>query len=369
MDTRTDRTEETQMESTSPDAANVADSSPSSSPIIETFDLGFPWPTIDPFIVTVHHVDHFPAGNPEMGPATTNGVRGRDEKPSVGSWGWYYGDVVPGFPRHPHRGFETVTFVRRGTIDHADSLGATARYGSGDVQWLTAGRGIQHAEMMPLLDERDPNPLELFQIWLNLPAADKMADPSFTMLWSEALPRTQLKDDNGRLTEVTIVAGQFGDVLALSAPVHSWASRSEAEVAIWQFVAEASSTWSLPPTAQTETVRTMYVVEGSVEIAGTIFEAPVGVVLDGRETVEVTAGSRGAETLILQGRSIGEPVAMGGPFVMNEPAEIDEAYRDYRRTSFGGWPWPTDAPVHPREAQRFAKHPDGKAEFPEGDPR
>ena len=91
----------------------------------------------------------------------------------------YHGDVVPGFPRHPHRGFETVTVVRDGLVDHADSLGAAARYGRGDVQWLTAGSGINHAEMFPLLDENQPNPIDFLQIWLNLPKAKKMVEPRF----------------------------------------------------------------------------------------------------------------------------------------------------------------------------------------------
>ncbi len=81
----------------------------------------------------------------------------------------YHGDVVPGFPQHPHRGFETVSVVRQGYIDHSDSLGATARYGGGDVQWLTTGSGVQHAEMFPLIHEHEGNTMELFQIWLNLP--------------------------------------------------------------------------------------------------------------------------------------------------------------------------------------------------------
>jgi len=89
---------------------------------------------------------------------------------------------VPGFPQHPHRGFETVTIMRSGFIDHSDSLGATARFGAGDVQWLTAGEGIVHCEMFPLLERDKPNPLELFQIWLNLPSADKLVAPHFAML-------------------------------------------------------------------------------------------------------------------------------------------------------------------------------------------
>ena len=118
---------------------------------------------------------------------------------------------MPGFPSHPHRGFETVTFVRRGLIDHSDSLGAAARFGRGDVQWLTAGNGIVHAEMFPLLDEDGPNPLELFQIWLNLPAADKMAEPHFAMLWAEDTPTLRHVDDDGRATEVTVIAGALGE--------------------------------------------------------------------------------------------------------------------------------------------------------------
>jgi len=119
----------------------------------------------------------------------------------------YHGEDVPGFPGHPHRGFETVTVMCRGLVDHADSLGATARYGDGDVQWLTTGRGIVHSEMFPLLREDQGNPAELFQIWLNLPAASKMAEPAFTMFWSDRVPELVAADDAGRRSVVRVVAG------------------------------------------------------------------------------------------------------------------------------------------------------------------
>ncbi|MGO9028172.1 MAG: pirin family protein [Acidimicrobiales bacterium] len=314
----------------------------------------------------VHHLDHYPPGNPEMGPATTEGKR-RDADPSTPGWGMYYGSVVPGFPQHPHRGFETVTFVRTGAVDHSDSLGATARYGAGDVQWLTAGSGIQHAEMFPLRDPSGPNTLDMFQIWLNLPAADKMVEPYITMFWREDLPSMVVKDDAGRSTQVIIVAGAFEDVAPLAAPPDSLASKSEAEVAIWQVLAEPSAQWTLPPTTQAETVRTLYLFEGSVEIGGRTLDAPVGVVLRSDTPVAVSAGLDGAQALILQGRPIGEPVAMVGPFVMNSRAEIEEAYRDYHRTGFGGWAWPSSDPVHPRSTPRFAHHPDARTEYPEGE--
>ncbi|HEY6079380.1 MAG TPA: pirin family protein, partial [Polyangiaceae bacterium] len=139
-----------------------------------TEPLGFQWKVLDPFLFCVHHDDPYPSGNAELGPAASLSGRnlGQDFD-SANGWRMYHGQVVPGFPSHPHRGFETVTVVRRGLVDHSDSLGAAARYGGGDVQWLTAGKGIVHAEMFPLLERASPNPLELFQIWLNLPARDK----------------------------------------------------------------------------------------------------------------------------------------------------------------------------------------------------
>jgi len=125
-----------------------------------------PWQTLDPFLFCMHHDDRYPAGNGAYGPARAM-LAGR----SIGQdfsgrdgWNMYHGTTVPGFPQHPHRGFETVTVVRRGLLDHSDSLGAAARYGEGDLQWLTAGQGVVHAEMFPLLQTEAANPVELFMV-------------------------------------------------------------------------------------------------------------------------------------------------------------------------------------------------------------
>src|SRR5690606_30053111 len=187
---------------------------PAIDAVLATEPLGAPpWPTLDPFLFCVHHDDRYPAGNERFGPAASLAGRniGMDFEGKDG-WRMYHGDVVPGFPAHPHRGFETVTVVRRGLLDHSDSLGAAARYGGGDVQWLTAGAGILHAEMFPLLEREGPNPVELFQIWLNLPRADKFAEPHFAMLWSETVPRLVEEDASGNPTEITVIAGRFRDV-------------------------------------------------------------------------------------------------------------------------------------------------------------
>src|SRR6185436_8391472 len=190
--------------------------------IIETLRLGFPWATVDPFLFCVHHVDAYPAGNEQLGPAASLAGRelGMDFEGKDG-WRMYHGSVVPGFPGHPHRGFETVTIVRRGVIDHSDSLGATARFGGGDVQWVTAGRGIVHSEMFPLLQQREENPLELFQIWLNLPQRSKMAQPHFTMFWSGDVPR--IARDGA---EVAVIAGRYADVQPPAPPPDSWAAQA-----------------------------------------------------------------------------------------------------------------------------------------------
>ncbi len=330
------------------------------SPVRETVELGARWPTIDPFLFCAHHDDDYPAGNDHYAPAVSVDDRdlGMDFSGQDG-WSMYHGLDVPGFPQHPHRGFETVTFVRTGVIDHSDSLGATARFGRGDVQWLTAGRGIQHSEMFPLLDREQRNPLELFQIWLNLPASQKMVDPYFTMLWSDTLPVVR---ENG--ATITVIAGALRGSDVPAPPPDSYAARADADIAIWHIEIEPGASWELPPAAGSETVRVLYVFEGdTVRIADTEVRNDTGVVVESDVPVLLTAGAERVDILLLQGRPLGEPVSQYGPFVMNTRAEIEQAFRDYEATKFGGWPWQNEAPDHGTEP-RFARHPDGRVERP-----
>jgi redox-sensitive bicupin YhaK (pirin superfamily) len=342
------------------------------SPVIQTVPLGFQWPTIDPFLFCVHHLDHYPAGTADLSPSASLEGRsiGNDFEP-VDGWRMYHGRTVPGFPAHPHRGFETITFVRRGLVDHADSLGAAARYGRGDVQWLTAGSGIQHAEMFPLVDRDGPNTTELFQIWMNLPAVDKMVDPHFTMLWDHAIPRHDVIDDAGRRVEITVIAGELAGHVPPAPPPQSWASRTDTDVALWHAVFEPGAKWTMPAARSRDTVRVVYLFDGdAVTIAATLagaagegatIEGSTGAVVDSQQAVTLTASGH-AELLVMQGRPIGEPVAQQGPFVMNTQAEIAQAFADYRRTQFGGWPWDRDDPTHGAGSARFARHADGRVE-------
>lgn len=278
----------------------------------------------------------------------------------------YHGKVVPGFPVHPHRGFETITVVRQGFIDHADSIGAAGRYGQGDVQWMTAGRGVQHSEMFPLLHQEADNPVELFQIWLNLPRVSKLAAPYFTMFWREKIPRIAV--DNGR-AHLTLIAGRFcetnaRETTALAAPPDSWASNPKSEIGVYLIELQKGGSLTLPPTRES-VGRALYFFSGSsLMINNEPLVASTGVFLDSQKEARLTTATGNAHVLVLQARAIGEPVVQRGPFVMTSQEEIIQTFQDYDRTHFGGWSWGRHDMVHGPKIERFAIYPDGRRETP-----
>lgn len=321
------------------------------------FPLDMHWPTVDPFLFCAHHHDRYPSGGPGLGvdPSRLGGRRLGADFSGLDGWSMYHGTTVPGFPQHPHRGFETVSFLRAGYVDHSDSLGATARFGPGDVQWMSAGAGVQHAEMFPLLGtEGEANELEMFQIWVNLPRSAKMAQPAFEMLWAEAIPLVDVADG----AQVLVLAGSFDGHTPPSPPPNSWADDPANDVNIWHIDLTGEARVELPPAAS-GSQRTVYVYEGDgVTIDGSALNAGHGAATDPTRALTVT-GARDARLMLLQGRPIAEPVAQYGPFVMNETAEVQQAFADYQNTQFGGWPWPVPDPHHPADAGRFARMPDG----------
>jgi redox-sensitive bicupin YhaK (pirin superfamily) len=385
------------------------------SSIISTARLGFPFATDSPFLFAVYHLDKYPAGNADMG-VDAGLLRGHSIGADFGhasGWNMYHGsEGVPGFPKHPHRGFETITVTRRGIIDHTDSLGNGGRFGYGDVQWMTAGKGISHAEMFPLLSrEADQNVNEMFQIWINLPRASKMAEPSFKMLWSEDLPR---KQEAG--SDVVLVAGALpGFATPGTPPPDSYAAaKNNADVLVVTVKLDAGARWTLPAfsaaapdesslsgksigelkaliigaglshadcTEKSELLgrakealakgdpsrplhRNVYFYSGdAVTVDGKRFTSSSKIKVKPEVAIEIEAPAEApAEVLILQGRDIGEPVVQHGPFVGNTQQDIMQAFTDYQRTGFGSWPWESECLVFPRERQRFAKYPDGTLE-------
>lgn len=333
--------------------------------IINIKPLGFMWETIDPFLFCVHHLDNYPAGNEKMGPAASLAGRNLGQDFTIrDGWRMYHGHEIPGFPAHPHRGFETVTVVLNGFVDHSDSHGAAGRYGNGDVQWMTAGSGLQHCEMFPLIQKDKGNPLELFQIWINLPQEKKFAAPHFKMLWAEEIPVVKKKDESGKTSEIILVAGRLEEVSAPAPAPDSWAADSDNEVAIWKIKIEKGGKWVLPA-ASSQVRRTIYFYKGStITLAGYEVKSYQSVELLSDMDIIIEAVNEDAFLLLLQGMPIAEPVAQYGPFVMNTQAEIQQAFRDYRETQFGGWPWEKYDHVHPRTRGRFAKYANGKEETP-----
>ncbi|MFM2393671.1 MAG: hypothetical protein RLZZ546_1653 [Bacteroidota bacterium] len=332
--------------------------------IIELKPMGFMWDTYDPFLFCVHHEDKFPAGNGEMGPDTSH-FEGRsigDDFIIKDGWRMYHGTAVPGFPGHPHRGFETITVVREGVVDHADSMGASGRYGQGDVQWMTAGNGVQHSEMFPLIHDDKENPLELFQIWLNLPSKNKMVAPHFKMLWGSKIPKITCKDGQNKACYIEVIAGNILDHIAPAPPPDSWAADPSNEVAIFNIKMDANATFNLPK-ASLGVNRVIYFYEGDTlmidnEKISNYHSAKV----NPTEDLLLVNGNKESKILVLQGRPINETVIQYGPFVMNSKAEIQEAFEDYHKTKFGGWPWSRYDQVHDKSSGRFAKHADGTFE-------
>ncbi len=326
--------------------------------------LGFAWQTNNPFLFCVHHLDNFPPGNDQLGPnASLEGRNLGQDFTLKDGWRMYHGERVPGFPAHPHRGFETVTVVLQGFVDHSDSHGAAGRYGNGDVQWMTAGSGLQHSEMFPLLNKTEKNPYELFQIWLNLPKSNKFCKPHFKMLWNEEIPFYKEQDNKGKSIEVRIIAGGIGDVVAPPPAPDSWAADEKNEVAIWLVKLEDNAEWRLPP-ASFGINRSLYFYKGSsLEIAGINLESYHSVDLLADQNVLIKNGDKDAYILLLQGKAIDEPVVQYGPFVMNSREEIQKAFDDFRKTQFGGWPWKRFDNVHPKDKGRFARYADGKEEI------
>ncbi|MGQ9365625.1 pirin family protein [Azospirillum sp. ST 5-10] len=229
------------------------------------------------------------------------------------------GAYIAGFPEHPHRGFETVTYMLAGRMRHADNRGHSGVIETGGVQWMTAGRGILHSEM----PEQTEGEMRGFQLWINLPARLKMCDPAYQ---EYPAPRIPVEARDGGVA-VTVIAGTTSHGTA--GPI-----RAEATDARYlDVVLPPGGRFAEPLTAGHSAAVVVY--EGAATVAGTPVEAlGVAVLGDDGDHAAVAAGPRGARALLLAGRPIGEPVAWGGPVVMNTREEVLQAYRDFEEGRF-----------------------------------
>ena len=229
-------------------------------------------------------------------------------------------DYLAGFPWHPHRGIETVTYLLRGTVEHGDSLGHGGSIGPGDVQWMTAGSGIVHQEMPQAPPDRV---LRGFQLWVNLPRERKMTDPRYRGHVAAEIPDAQL----GRGVTAKVIAGEAGGVRGPVRDLH-------VDVRYLDVAAAPGARIELdvPPGHRC----LAYVVEAEGRFGATGATAAAGslVLFEGAGAVAAEAGGSGCRFLLVSGEPLGEPVAWHGPIVMNTEEELEEAFREYRAGTF-----------------------------------
>ncbi len=226
-------------------------------------------------------------------------------------------DYIGGFPQHPHRGFETITYMKAGRMRHRDHMGNEGVIGAGDVQWMTAGAGVLHSEM----PEQEQGLLHGFQLWLNLPAAEKMQPAAYQEIQSsEVAERSLQRGGSVRVIAGSVQAGQDN----LEGPI------AEA------FTQPVMADLTLPANGSVElafnpgNLAMVYVYGGATE---GLANRTLGVYSAG-EVLSLHASGEGAQVLVLSGKPIGEPIAQYGPFVMNTPQEIEQAIRDFQDPVF-----------------------------------
>ena len=222
---------------------------------------------------------------------------------------------IAGFPDHPHRGFETVTIVLDGLMRHKDSVGNEGVLGPGDVQWMTAGRGIIHSEIPEMIEGR----LSGFQLWVNLPSHLKMTAPRYQDIPASDIPRADIEGGH-----VRVIAGDYGDKTGPAIP--------KIDARLLDVVLVGKTPWSILPSSDNQLFLCLY--EGTLTAIDYLgreqeIDAPAVLLFHGSGSVNVSAGPEGAALLYCEGEPLNEPVARMGPFVMNTREELQQAVEDY----------------------------------------
>ena len=231
-----------------------------------------------------------------------------------------------GVGQHPHRGFETVTIVYKGEVEHRDSTGNGGVIGPGDVQWMTAASGILHEEFHSEAFARSGGALEMVQLWVNLPARDKMSAPGYQAIVDQEIPDLALKDHAGRLR---LIAGEFD---GKRGPAHTFT-----QIDVWDIRLNAGKSITLDLHQGRNTA--LVVLHGAVEVNGQEVVREGQLALFERDGTQIRLeANNDAVLLILSGEPIDEPIVGHGPFVMNTDAEIQQAFVDFQSGKFGRMP-------------------------------
>lgn len=230
-----------------------------------------------------------------------------------------------GVGAHPHRGFETVTIVYHGEVSHHDTTGAGGTIGPGDVQWMTAGSGLMHEEFHSEAYARRGGPFEMIQLWVNLPASDKMVAPSYQGITNAQIPQVTLPDEAGSLR---VIAGQYDQITG--------AARTFTPMNVWDMRLNSGGRVMLKLPAGHTTA--LFVMSGLIRIDGKTVGAAELAVMSREGTELVVEASQDSVVLLLGGQPFNEPVVGHGPFVMNSREEIQQALQDFANGKFGHMP-------------------------------
>lgn len=225
-------------------------------------------------------------------------------------------DYIAGFPAHPHRGFETVTYMIEGHMLHEDHLGNRGNLRNGGVQWMTAGRGIIHSEM----PQQEEGTMRGFQLWLNLPAAEKMKPAGYRDIQPEEIPRIRIGEH-----QVLLIAGE----LLLEETTHQGAITGGSTEPLYADLHLAPDGELTLPLAD-HLNGLLYLYDGEAQVSGAALSPHSAQVLSEGEQVTIRTSAKSARLLLIAGKPIGEPVVQYGPFVMNSREEIEQALRDYQ---------------------------------------
>jgi redox-sensitive bicupin YhaK (pirin superfamily) len=229
-------------------------------------------------------------------------------------------DYIAGFPAHPHRGFETVTYMLAGRMQHQDHLGNTGDLGPGSVQWMTAGRGVIHSEMPQQSEGR----MRGFQLWLNLPAAEKMRAPAYRDIAAGDIPELAFAGGLARVIAGQLSIGGVHQGGAVNAVSGSMAT----DPLLVDLHLEPEAEVEIPIVRGHNAL--LYVYQGELSVDGQAVPGRSAGVLEDGDRVLLSAGGQGGQALLITGRPLGEPIVQYGPFVMNSREEIEQAMADYR---------------------------------------
>lgn len=227
-----------------------------------------------------------------------------------------------GVGQHPHRGFETVTIVYQGGVSHRDSSGGGGTIGPGDVQWMTAASGLIHEEFHSEEFARQGGPFEMIQLWVNLPAKDKMAKPTYQGITSNEITNVQLADEAGI---ARVIAGAYDNI---KGPAQTFTPMN-----VWDLRLNAGRRLSL--TLETDHTSALYVLRGEIKIGTHTVGASEMAVMEREGTELIADVTKDSVVLFLSGKPLNEPIVGHGPFVMNTRAEIMQAMQDYNNGKFG----------------------------------